>query len=62
MKHKANKDVEKSLRENITLLHRDGLEDFVWATFEEIEGWRINGFEIFNDEKRELYDKITLHR
>lgn len=58
MKHKANKDVEKSLYENITLLIRNGnVEDCCWATFEEIPQRLAEGFEIFNDEKREIYER-----
>jgi hypothetical protein len=57
MKHKADKNVEKSLRENITLLHKNNLEEYTWAVFEEIRGLIEDGFTIFNDEKRELYER-----
>jgi hypothetical protein len=57
MKHKASKDIEKSLRENITLLHRNNLEEYVWLTFEEIRSYLEDGYEIFNNEKRELYGR-----
>ncbi len=56
MKHKPKKnDAERSLLENITLLYRG--EEFIWATYEEIKGHLSSGFEIFNDEKREIYAK-----
>jgi hypothetical protein len=57
MKHKPKDDVAKSLRENITLLHKNNLEEYTWAVFEEIKDLIEKGFTIFNDEKRKLYER-----
>jgi hypothetical protein len=57
MKHKADKDIEKSLRGNLTLLHKENSDSFLWATYDEIETFLKEGYEIFNDEKRELYGR-----
>jgi hypothetical protein len=50
-------DSEKSLIEGITLMHRPDVEDSIWATYWEIKDWIEKEYEIFNDEKREIYDK-----
>lgn len=47
------------LFQGLTLLARDNLNDIVWATYEEIPGYIEQGYEILNEKKREVWNKIA---
>lgn len=49
----TEKELKQSLINNITLMQKG--EIFEWVTFSEIYAFLANGFDIFNDEKKELY-------
>lgn len=52
--------LKKSLFDNITLMEstdKDGLHDYVWAEFHEIESYINDGFKIFNNDKAIFYNK-----
>lgn len=61
-KFESKSDLKKSLFDNITLMHNDETGKSEWAEFHEIESLLKDGFYIFNDQKRELYNKLQSRR
>lgn len=56
-KFRSKSDLRKSLVDNITLLHND--EESIWVEFHEIEKYLNKGFQIFNEDKKKLYERIS---
>lgn len=55
-KFTSKSDLKISLVNNITLVHNGN--KFKWVEFNQIEEYLNNGFEIFNEDKKILYEKL----
>jgi hypothetical protein len=47
-------ELKRSLLQGLSLLEKD--DDFVWATYDEIDHYYRKGFVLTNDKKRGLYE------
>jgi len=56
MKHSTEKEIITSLRRGITLLTKDN--DSIWVSYIYIEEKLKEGYTIFNDDKRALYENL----
>lgn len=50
-------EVKRSLLENITLMEKG--DESIWVDFSEIESCLKLGYNISNEEKKQLYESIT---
>jgi hypothetical protein len=50
-------ELKRSLFDGLTLMQGNESKEFIWCEYHEIESNIAFGFEIFNDEKKELYLK-----
>lgn len=49
-------ELKKSLIDNLTLVKRE--DNFKWCEFHELSDFLKDGYIIFNDEKREYYERM----
>lgn len=57
-KFESKSEVKRMLLDNISLMEDVKTNEHIWVEFHEINEYIENGFILFNEEKRILYDKL----
>jgi hypothetical protein len=54
----TKKELKQSLIDGLTLVKISDKDDWAWCEFHELKYYLSKRYEIFNDEKRELFNKM----